>query len=157
MSDLIPTWLFAVIGSPLQELINTKVPERFRPLSLWGVAAAVLLVAIVLTPLGSGAFVAQLPLVYAALTSGWAMSRMVARPMSLDAGVRRAVPIMLALLGFALTATALAQDSLLASPQSDHALPSASPVATVVAFAWTQFAAFIGSVLVRWLSPARKK
>lgn len=152
--SLIPTWLFAVIGSPLQELINSKVPERFRPLSLWGVAALILVAAILITPLGGSDFIIQLPLVYAALTSGWAMSRVVARP-SGDA-VRRGVPLLLLLAGGALAASAWAQADSTGFYPEESTPQAVSPVATIATFMWTQLAAFIGSVLTRWLSPARR-
>jgi hypothetical protein len=110
----------------------------------------VLLAAILITPLGGADFWVQLPLVYAALTSGWAMSLLLARRSD---AVRRGLPLFLLLLGTAVASSVWAQADSLAIPEG---MPEASPVATISTFLWTQLAAFLGAVLTRWFSPARR-
>ena len=170
MSEHIPQWLLLLfgLGSPAQEFLNRWIPERFRPLALWAVAGAIVVVAIVATPLDWDALHVQIALVYAALASGWAMSRVVAPPLSIAKAAGRATMIALALAGTALLVShGWAQiDSALIVPIPQEAVtvpevsagPAApqAPAAAIAGFLWAQVSAFIGAALVRWISKARK-
>lgn len=160
MSEHIPTWVWALfgLGSPVQELINRWIPaERFRSLLLWAVAAGIVAGAVLLTPLDWGAFNMQLILVYAALTSGWALSNIVKPPLPGGKAVLRVLLIGGTLAGMAWGAHALAQDSTLV----DTVLPEPAAAAGDHLFTGTrsflvaQLFSFLGAVLTRWFGKAR--
>jgi hypothetical protein len=157
MSEHIPWWVFGLfgLGSPVQALLNRWIPERIRPLILWAVAAGIVVAAVLATPLDWGDCHVQLALVYAALTSGWAMSKVIAPPVRIGTAVAKALMVLVPLvgLGFALTGIARAQfDSLVVI---EPAAPEREAIVNIAGFIWAQVAAFIGASLTRWLGKKR--
>jgi len=162
MSEHIPQWLLAffVAGSPVQEFLNRWIPERFRPVILWVVAAGIVAVAVVSTPLGWADLLPQITLVYAALASGWAMSQVIAPPLPAGVAAARAVLIVGVLAGLAifLPGIVAAQwDSVTAETPVALADPAtgAGTAENIVRFVWAQLSAFIGASFVRWLGRKR--
>jgi hypothetical protein len=161
MSEYIPGWVFLLfgLGSPVQEFINRWVPERLRPLLLWGVAFGIVAVVIILTPLDWDALNLQLALVYAALTSGWAMSNLVKPPLRASAVALRSVLIMGAVVGLGLAAQAAwAQVDSLATPIPVPELqaPSDTLFPSMRSFIVAQILAFVGATLTRWFGRDRE-
>jgi hypothetical protein len=163
MNEYIPGWVFLLfgLGSPVQEFINRWVPERLRPVLLWGVAFGIVLAVVLITPLDWDAFNLQLALVYAALTSGWAMSNLVKPPLRPSAVAVRSVLIMGAVVGLALAARAAwAQvDSLGAGvpiPVPDLQATSDTIFPGMRSFIVAQILAFVGATLTRWFGRARE-
>jgi len=158
MSEYIPGWVWTLfgLGSPVQELINRWIPERLRPLFLWGVAGAIVMVVILATPLDWDAFNLQIALVYAALTSGWAMSKVVAPPVSVSQAAVRSFLIAGALGALAFAFRAHAQDSTAVAivPEAPGG-PSANIFRSVGGFFVAQLVSFLGAVLVQWIGKAR--
>jgi hypothetical protein len=159
MSEYIPGWVWALfgLGSPVQELINRWIPERLRPLFLWGIAGVIVLVVILATPLDWDAFNLQIALVYAALTSGWAMSKIIAPPVSVSTAALRSIAIAGALgaLAFAFRAHAQVDTTGIVVDLVPEGGTPNTIFRSIGGFFAAQLLSFLGAALVQWIGKDR--
>jgi hypothetical protein len=74
MSPFISAWVLVLV-SPLQQAVNRFIPVRLQPVSFMALAALLVVVFTIVTPLDWPAFPVQVREVFAALTVGWILSK----------------------------------------------------------------------------------